>query len=127
MELKRENESLRNKLAEATMTQKKLEQDIVALQKVRAKYPLEISPVSKFVPLYANMSRCIQICSTVSKFVPLYPNLLLCNNQDLSRYIKICFAIPKFASLYKDKFGCNGSENLSRRIEICLALSLFVC
>ena len=34
METKRENETYRNKLAEATMVQKKLEQDIVALEKV---------------------------------------------------------------------------------------------
>ena len=34
MEVKRENESLRNKLAEATLMQKKLEQDIVGLEKV---------------------------------------------------------------------------------------------
>lgn len=36
MEVKRENESLRNKLAEATLMQKKLEQDIVGLEKVGA-------------------------------------------------------------------------------------------
>ena len=38
MEMKRENELLRNKLAEATMMQKKLEQDIVALQKVGVRH-----------------------------------------------------------------------------------------
>ena len=36
MEVKRENESLRNRLAEATLMQKKLEQDIVGLEKVGA-------------------------------------------------------------------------------------------
>ena len=34
MEMKRENETFRNKLAEATMMQKKLEQDVVKLEKV---------------------------------------------------------------------------------------------
>lgn len=38
MELKRENELLRNKLAEATLMQKKLEKDIVRLQKVDTIY-----------------------------------------------------------------------------------------
>jgi hypothetical protein len=34
MEMKRDNELFKNKLAEAAMMQKKLEQDIVRLQKV---------------------------------------------------------------------------------------------
>lgn len=38
MEVKRENEILRNKLAEATLMQKKLEQDIVGLEKVGVMY-----------------------------------------------------------------------------------------
>ena len=68
MEMKRDNELLKNKLAEAALMQKKLEQDIVRLQKVCRCHVR--STVNLVAVMLSNTGRCgLCVASLISTYI----------------------------------------------------------